>query len=119
MNMSLTKTEQDFNTINTMETLKFGKFKGQKVCDTPTWYQQWLLKQDWFNGTTSEEGYALVENGVIHTDDLTLEDANKMMQRHQNCFPNCTWEVLPMSAVIGMEKAEGILERHMRISAKY
>jgi hypothetical protein len=29
-------------------TLKFGKFKGQNFNQTPTWYQTWLLKQDWF-----------------------------------------------------------------------
>lgn len=28
--------------------LRFGKFKGQKLSDTPQWYQDWLLKQDWF-----------------------------------------------------------------------
>lgn len=28
--------------------LSFGKFKGQRVCDTPQWYQTWLTKQDWF-----------------------------------------------------------------------
>lgn len=32
----------------TTTILTFGKFKGQKVCDTPAWYQQWLAKQDWF-----------------------------------------------------------------------
>ena len=100
--------------------LKFGKFKGVEFNSTPQWYQNWLLKQDWFNAPQkSNESYALVENGVIHTDDLTLKDANEMKQRHQNCFPNCTWEVLPMNAVVGMDKAEGILQRHMRISAKY
>jgi uncharacterized protein (DUF3820 family) len=31
-----------------METMKFGKFKGKKFSETPTWYQEWLLKQDWF-----------------------------------------------------------------------
>jgi hypothetical protein len=30
-------------------TLKFGKFKGTKLQDTPQWYQDWLSKQDWFN----------------------------------------------------------------------
>tara|TARA_R110002012_G_C11676454_1_gene613814 strand:- start:11556 stop:11852 length:297 start_codon:yes stop_codon:yes gene_type:complete len=30
-------------------TLRFGKFKGQKFNNTPKWYQEWLLKQDWFN----------------------------------------------------------------------
>lgn len=29
-------------------TLKFGKFKGQDFESTPKWYQDWLLKQDWF-----------------------------------------------------------------------
>jgi uncharacterized protein (DUF3820 family) len=29
-------------------TLKFGKYKGQMFLSTPTSYQQWLLKQDWF-----------------------------------------------------------------------
>lgn len=28
--------------------LKFGKYKGQMFLSTPTSYQQWLLKQDWF-----------------------------------------------------------------------
>ena len=29
-------------------TLKFGKYKGQQFLSTPTYYQNWLLKQDWF-----------------------------------------------------------------------
>ena len=29
-------------------TLKFGKYKGQEFFSTPTSYQSWLLKQDWF-----------------------------------------------------------------------
>ena len=29
--------------------LKFGKFKGQKLQDTPQWYQKWLNNQEWFN----------------------------------------------------------------------
>ena len=28
--------------------LKFGKFKGVEFNSTPQWYQNWLLKQDWF-----------------------------------------------------------------------
>jgi hypothetical protein len=28
--------------------LKFGKFKGMEFQATPQWYQEWLLKQDWF-----------------------------------------------------------------------
>lgn len=31
------------------QILSFGKFKGQRFCDTPEWYQTWLNKQDWFN----------------------------------------------------------------------
>jgi hypothetical protein len=34
---------------HTEQTLKFGKFKGQKFNETPAWYQEWLMKQDWFN----------------------------------------------------------------------
>lgn len=34
------------------QTLSFGKFKGQRFCDTPDWYQQWLQKQKWFNKAT-------------------------------------------------------------------
>lgn len=33
-------------------TLKFGKYKGQQFLSTPTYYQQWLLKQDWFKMPT-------------------------------------------------------------------
>lgn len=36
------------NTI-TDKVLTFGKFKGQTFDSTPKWYQEWLLKQDWFN----------------------------------------------------------------------
>jgi hypothetical protein len=32
----------------TNQTLTFGKFKGQKFNETPKYYQDWLLKQDWF-----------------------------------------------------------------------
>jgi hypothetical protein len=103
-----------------MEILKFGRFKGQRFNETPMWYQDWLLKQDWFNSQQkANDGFALVENGIIHTEDLALEDANEMQRRHKNCFPTHIWEVLPMSAVVGMDKGEGILERHRRISTKY
>ena len=101
--------------------LAFGKHKGQMFLDTPKSYQQWLLSQEWFKvpTITSNESYALIENGVIHSDDLSLEDATEMKERHHRCFPNCNWEILPMSATIGMDKAEGMLERHARISARY
>lgn len=32
-----------------MSLLIFGKFKGKTFEQTPKWYQEWLLKQDWFN----------------------------------------------------------------------
>ena len=31
------------------QVLKFGKFKGMEFNATPVWYQEWLVKQDWFN----------------------------------------------------------------------
>jgi hypothetical protein len=37
-----------------MATLKFGKFKGQEFSQTPTWYQEWLIKQDWFKIPTKQ-----------------------------------------------------------------
>ena len=33
-------------------TLKFGKYKGHQFLSTPTFYQKWLLKQDWFKMPT-------------------------------------------------------------------
>lgn len=35
--------------------LTFGKFKGQKFNQTPKWYQDWLLKQDWFSLSVQDE----------------------------------------------------------------
>jgi len=35
-------------------TLKFGKYKGQDFLSTPTSYQNWLLKQDWFKVPTKQ-----------------------------------------------------------------
>lgn len=104
--------------------LKFGKFKGQDFSSTPQWYQKWLSQQDWFktNGSSKpidNTSYALLECGSIHTEDLDLESANEMLERHAKCFPNSTWVVVPMSTTKGLDKAEGILERHSRISRKY
>lgn len=105
--------------------LKFGKFKGQKFSDVPKWYQDWLRKQDWFDSSeisdsnSNKDLYALVENGEIHSDDLSFDDSQEMLKRHSNCFPESMWEILPMSAVAYMEKAEGILQRHARIAKRY
>ena len=35
--------------------LTFGKFKGQELTETPSWYQTWLLNQKWFNVSNSEK----------------------------------------------------------------
>lgn len=40
--------------------LKFGKFKGQKLSDTPQWYQDWLLSQDWFKSNKVEARYDVI-----------------------------------------------------------
>lgn len=32
----------------TTSILTFGKFKGQRFCDTPKWYQEWAEKQSGF-----------------------------------------------------------------------
>lgn len=107
--------------------LKFGKYKGTQFSSTPKSYQDWLLGQDWFNINNQEmlpqskqsESFALVENGLIHTEHLSFDDATEMKERHARCFPNCVWAVMSMSEVKGMDKGEGILERHRRIYAKY
>lgn len=36
-------------------TLTFGKFKGQEISNTPKWYQDWLMKQDWFKAPKQEK----------------------------------------------------------------
>ena len=103
-------------------TLKFGKYKGMQFLSTPVSYQNWLLNQDWFKVPVDakvDKRYSLIENGRIHTDDLSYEDATEMLNRHRNCFPMNSWSILESNQVIGMDKAEGILERHARISARY
>lgn len=44
-----------------MESLKFGKFKGQKFNDTPVWYQEWLVKQDWFKMPIEQDSMAIAQ----------------------------------------------------------
>jgi hypothetical protein len=105
-------------------TLKFGKYKGQQFLSTPVSYQNWLTQQDWFkipNDAISVDNnsYALIENGIIHTDYICKQDAEEMLERHRSCFPLSSWSIAKMSEVKGIEKLEGMLERHMRISAKY
>jgi hypothetical protein len=40
-------------------TLTFGKFKGQELCSTPQWYQNWLSHQDWFKVPAQQVSYKL------------------------------------------------------------
>lgn len=35
--------------------LRFGKYKGQQLKDTPKSYQNWLLSQDWFKAPKQEK----------------------------------------------------------------
>jgi len=104
-------------------TLKFGKYKGQLFLSTPVSYQNWLLNQDWFKAPNQESvekyEYALIENYTIHTSDISLSDAEEMLQRHKNCFPDHRWEIKKMSDVVGWEKGEGILQRSRRIAMRY
>lgn len=56
-------------------TLKFGKFKGQDFESTPKWYQEWLLKQDWFKMpnkqvsslSSAEKAFSQAHNYAIST----------------------------------------------------
>jgi uncharacterized protein (DUF3820 family) len=41
--------------------LTFGKFKGQDYFTTPSWYQEWLKKQDWFKVPVKMDDLALVQ----------------------------------------------------------
>jgi hypothetical protein len=103
-------------------TLKFGKFNGQMFLSTPLSYQSWLLSQDWFKIPSDAQQlktYALLECGNVHTEDLSYEDAIEMQDRHQRCFPQNRWDIIPQNQIGGLEKMEGMLERHSRISARY
>lgn len=42
--------------------LRFGKFKGQKLSETPQWYQDWLLKQPWFKAPKKTKTNSDVED---------------------------------------------------------
>lgn len=55
--------------------LRFGKFKGERLEDTPSWYREWLLKQEWFKTDwENTQGIKslyndLVGNNKVHTVD--------------------------------------------------
>jgi uncharacterized protein (DUF3820 family) len=102
--------------------LKFGKFRGQMFLSTPSSYQSWLLSQDWFKIPSDAQElktYALLECDNVHTEGLSYEDAIEAQNRHQRCFPELSWNIVPQNQISGLEKLEGMLERHSRISARY
>jgi hypothetical protein len=63
--------------------------------------------------------YALIEQGSIHTDWLSLEDAKEMLERHSSFFPGINWAIVPMSEVEDKERLKGYLERQREIAVKY
>ena len=48
---------------------------------------------------TNYTGYALIENGYVHTDGLSLSDANEMLERHSRIFNDLDWDVMYMGDV--------------------
>jgi hypothetical protein len=66
-----------------------------------------------------ENRYALIEEDHIHTDWLTLDDANEMLERHSRIFPDIRWNIAPMSETKTMTKLKGYLERQKEIAIKY
>lgn len=65
--------------------------------------------------------YALLENGTIHTINLSLSDANEMKERHARIFDTHTWEIVPMQSVNGLQdnSQNGFLARHRRNAIRY
>ena len=63
--------------------------------------------------------YALIEQGSVHTDYLTLDEANEMLERHRRIFPEINWEIAPMSEVKDRERLKGYLQRQREIAIKY
>lgn len=47
--------------------LKFGKFKGQDFYSTPKYYQEWLLKQDWFKAPQKPNELLEVQKEMVET----------------------------------------------------
>lgn len=38
-----------------------------------------------------DRNWQLLENGYMHTDGLTKEEADEMLERHSRIFPNIEW----------------------------
>lgn len=67
------------NNVNKVNfILKFGKYKGQKFGNTPTSYQDWLVKQDFFKASKE---YMLMRTCACDGLKKTIED--------EDCGDNC------------------------------
>ena len=66
-----------------------------------------------------EQRYALLEQGCVHTEDLTLDEVNEAVDRHKKFFPDLSWEKAPMSEVKDKVRLKGYLERQREIAVKY
>ena len=67
--------------------LKFGKYKGQQFLSTPTSYQNWLLKQDWFKMPQESKE---VKYDVVKL--FTTEYRRGMGRSKEIVLDNLTWE---------------------------
>ncbi|MBP8085969.1 MAG: hypothetical protein KAY48_01700 [Saprospiraceae bacterium] len=65
------------------------------------------------------KGYALLENGQVHTDDLDKQSAHEMLERHSRIFPDLHWEVVPMAETRGSERLKGLMERQRDSAVRY
>jgi hypothetical protein len=63
--------------------------------------------------------YSLLENGSVHTDDLDLDTANEMLERHSRIFDTIKWAVVPMSETKGVDRLVGYLDRHRQNAIRY
>jgi len=67
------------------QILKFGKFKGQKLSNTPAWYQEWLLNQEWFKLDKVEARYDVIRKFVV-------EYRIGMGRSYEITMSNLTWD---------------------------
>ena len=66
-----------------------------------------------------EQLYALIEADSIHTPDLTLPDAEEMLERHARIFDRIEWRIAPMEECENMERLIGYLERFRDNAVRY
>lgn len=100
--------------------LKFGKFKGQQFENTPKWYQDWLLKQDWFESPKNKKArFSVIEGGyTVHTTDLTEQEAIDTVNRMRRIFDDIQWHYEPMNEFNSVE-AKGLMQRQRDIAVRY